>query len=156
MAFQFRFASILMLRRQQRDEAGGIVGKANEAIERIDQQAEAIDEQRKVARSESHRIREGSVSVDQLLTAGRYEMQLDADLQSLAQTRTQLVQELERRQQLLGAAEAEVKRFEKLEENERIENHAEMTRREQAELDEVTASRFAFRRDTFTHGRPTS
>jgi flagellar FliJ protein len=147
MSFQFRFASIMMLRRQQRDETGVLVGKANEAIARVDEQVEEITQQRQSARLQSQEFREGAVSVDRLLSSGRFEMQLDADIQALKQTRAQLMQELERRQLALTAAEAEVKRFERLEENERAEYRAELNRKEQAEQDEVTSSRYLRQRN---------
>lgn len=149
MSFQFRFASIMMLRRQQRDETGALVGKANEAIARVDEQVQEIIQQRQAVRRESQESREGNVSVDRLLSSGRYEMQLDADIHALNQTRAQLVQELERRQLALTEAEAEVKRFERLEENERAEYRAELNRQEQVEQDEVTSSRYLRQRNQF-------
>jgi flagellar protein FliJ len=149
MSFRFRFDSILQLRRRERDEAGAAVGKANEAIQRIDEQVEAIRLERRRVNEQAARQRVGTISVDSLLAAGRYDLQLLADEHALQQTRGQLVQELERRQVKLLAAEAELKRFERLEENERVAYQAEMLRREQLEADEATSRRFIRQRNRY-------
>jgi flagellar FliJ protein len=142
MTFQFRFAVILQLRRQERDEAGAAVGQANEAIRRVDEQTVAICDQRKALRDGTSHDRHGNVSVDALLARGRYDLQLQTDIQSLNDARLELVQELGRRQQTLIAAEAEAKRFERLEEKERTAAVAEGLRREQAEADDDSARRY--------------
>ena len=146
MAFQFRFKSILQLRRRERDEAGAAVGQANAAIGRIDEQCKAIQSERQAILEGESRQRVGSVSVDALLARGRYDMQLQAEIQSLAETQAELIKELERRQGALVASEAEVKRFERLEENERAACHALQLRREQAEADDATARRYTIER----------
>lgn len=146
MAFRYRFQSILSLRAQQRDEAGAAVGKALEAIHRIDEQMEAIANERELLRDHATRERTGNVSVDGLLTHGRYDLQLQAQIQSLTTTRAELQRELERRQQTLLDAEAEVKRFERLEERDRLEYRNEQSRREQAESDDAVASRYTLSR----------
>ena len=143
MKFQFRFASLLDLRCRDRDQAGTAVGKANEAITRIDEQREELNRQRVRLRDSSVGKRTGNVSVDRLLTAGRFDMQLPAEQESLLQTRAELVQELARRQQKLAEAEAEVKRLEKLEQRDRDLHLTEMRRREQAEIDDATSRRYA-------------
>ena len=143
MSFKFRFDSILDLRRRERDEAGAAVGKANEAIRRIDSQREELNQQRIELRRRSQAARTGKVSVDGLLSAGRYDMQLEADEQALLQTRGELIQELVRRQQKLVNAETELKRFEKLRDRDRQRHDAELLKREQAEADDATARRYA-------------
>lgn len=130
----------------ERDEAGAAVGQANEAIGRIDDQIESIHAQRQALRRGASDNRVGNVSVDTLLADGRYDLQLEADIRALRQTRSELVQELERRQGTLMAAELEVKRFERLEEKERAAFYAEASRREQAEADEATARRYTIER----------
>jgi len=146
MAFQFRFKSILQLRRRERDEAGAAVGQANAAIGRIDEQCKAIQLERQAILEGESRQRVGSVSVDALLARGRYDMQLQAEIQSLAETGAELIKELERRQGALVASEAEVKRFERLEVKERAACHALELRREQAEADDATARRYTIER----------
>ena len=146
MSFQFRFASILQLRRRERDEAGAAVGQANAAIGRIDEQCEAIQLERQSILAGARERRVGNVSVDALLARGRYDLQLQAEIHSLGETRAELIKELERRQGVLVASEAEVKRFERLEENERAACHALQLRREQAEADDATARRYTIER----------
>jgi flagellar FliJ protein len=143
MTFRFRFASLLELRRRARDLAGSDVGKAHEAIRRIDEQREDLNRQRIGLRESSGRKRTGRISVDRLLAAGRYDMQLEAEQQSLVQTRGELIQELARRQQKLAEAESEVKRLEKLQQRDEQRYRIELQRREQAEIDDRCASRHA-------------
>src|SRR6056297_2525747 len=139
MSFQFRFASILDLRRRQRDQVGSELGKANEAIRRIDEQMEMIRQQPTYERV-------GAVQVEGLLAVGRYDMQLQADIGQLDQTRAELVIERDRRQRLLLDAEAEVKRFERLEEIEREAARMQMLRREQADADERSSQAYVLAR----------
>ena len=146
MNFQYRFATILQLRRRQRDEAGAAVGQAHEAIRRVDVQAEAIQRERMMFRENAQQQRLGAVSVDALLVQGRYDLQLQTRLQALGKTRGELVQELQRRQYALVVAEAEVKRFEKLEEKDRYAFHHAMLRRQQAESDDASSSRYTIER----------
>tara|TARA_R110002049_G_scaffold2750_8_gene22115 strand:- start:19516 stop:19974 length:459 start_codon:yes stop_codon:yes gene_type:complete len=143
MNFKFRFQSLLELRRRERDEAGAAVGQANLAIQRVDQQREELNQQRVSMRKASAESRTGEVSVDRLLSAGRYDMQLEADEQALLQTRRELVQELVRRQHKLTTAEAELKRFEKLKSQDQHRHAAELRKVEQAEADDATGRRIA-------------
>ena len=142
MSFQYRFASILQLQRRRRDETGADVGQAIEAIRRVDEQIAEVHRERELLRDDSTENRVGKVSIDGLLARGRYDLQLQADLQSLQATRTELLKELDRRQQVLVEAEAEVKKFERLEDKERTAFRAEQSRREQAEADDATARRY--------------
>lgn len=136
MAFQFRFESILELRRRQRDEAGAAVGKANEAIAKVDQQILDLQNDRQAIRDQDRTQRVGTVSVESLLSVGRYDMQLQADVRQLETTRAELVVERDRRQTVLMDAEAEVKRYDKLKSKERAAARARQLRLEQADADE--------------------
>lgn len=146
MSFQFRFQALLMLRRRQRDQAGAAVGQASEAIHRVDTQIEAIRAEQISLRENADASRTGVVSVDNLLSKGRYNMQLQVEVDSLQQTRSQLVQERSRRQSRLVDAEAELKRFEKLEQNDRAAHIAQSLRREQAEADDDAGRRYSLKR----------
>ena len=94
----------------------------------------------------SSESRQGSISIDSILSHGRYDIQLQADVQSLHETRSKLELELERRQNALIAAEAEVKRFERLEEKEMSVFRADQLKREQAEADEASSVRYMMER----------
>lgn len=146
MSFQFRFATLLRLHRQARDEARADVGKVNEAIGRIDVQTESLIVERSEILRQAGESRKGSISIDAVLSHGRYDLQLQADVKSLRETRAQLEQELERRQQALVTAETEVKRFQLLEDNELAAYRAERIKREQAEADEASSTRYIMER----------
>lgn len=142
MSRNFRFASLLQWRERQRDEAGADVGQAIEAINRIDQQRQSILEQQLAIKEDASKSLVGELSMDRLLTGGRYTMQLEMDLRSLADTRDQLLQALAVRQEKLMLAEAEVKRFEKLKELDHAAAQKEELRREQLSLDEAVSNRY--------------
>ncbi len=141
MSYQFRFATLLRLHRRTRDEAGADVGKANEAIRRIDEQTAALTDQRAAMLRQAELSRVGTVSVDTVLSQGRYDIQLQTEMRALRETRVQLEQELLRRQQALRAAQAEVKRFERLADHELAAHRTKSQQREQTESDEAAATR---------------
>lgn len=142
MAFQFRFATLLHIHLRARDEAGAEVGKANDAIGKIDEQTESLLAERHAMLERATKARIGEVSIDSIVSQGRYDIQLQADLRTLRETRAKLDQELVRRQQALIDAQAEVKRFERLKESEWKRYRQEQQKREQAEADEAAATRF--------------
>lgn len=145
--FRFRFDSLQVLRGRERDEAGAQVGKALEAIQRINEQIQEIDSQRQMIRAATHQtLQQASVSVDQMLHQGRYDVQLHADEISLRQTLQQLNQELEKRREKLVHAEAEVKRLERLRETQLAEHRSLEAKQEQAEADDLTSARVLLRR----------
>jgi flagellar FliJ protein len=146
MAFQFRFQAVLELRRRERDQAGAAVGQADAAIRKIDDQIAAVRGERGQLRQETSASLRGTLSVDALLSQGRYDLQLQAQTESLAQARNQLVEERARRHQQLIEAEAEVKRFERLEQRQRDAYLSEQRSREQSESDDATGRRYALAR----------
>ncbi|MAI32322.1 MAG: flagellar export protein FliJ [Planctomycetaceae bacterium TMED240] len=142
----FRFKSLLDLRRQQRDEAGAALGQANEAIAKVNTQIDEIKRERIALRDTRDVNRQGNVSVDALLAHGRYDLQLQADMGSLEATMEELTAEMERRRVKLVEAEAELKRFEKLKEYDEAEFRALESKREHAESDEVSTRRYILQR----------
>ncbi len=156
MSFQFRFDALLQLRRRQRDEAGADVGQAIEAIHRIDTQISEIRQSQESLRQQGTSARVGDLSVDRLLSTGRYDMQLQADVNALQETRRQLTEELDRRQQRLIEAESELKKFERLEENDRAAYDAQRRHQEQTESDEASARRITTLRQQKSHGHQAS
>ncbi len=152
MTFQFRFAALQQLRRRQRDEVGVSVGQVNQAIRRIDDQISEIERQRLLLRQQGQAARTGDLSVDRLLAAGRYDIQLEAEILSLNQTHAQLTEELQRRQRALVAAEAELKKLERLEEQDRSEYDLLLRRREQFDADDATSRRFTIQRQRHSNG----
>ncbi len=146
MPADFRFKSLLDLRRQQRDEAGAALGQANEAIAKVNTQIDEIKRERIALRDTRDVNRQGNVSVDALLARGRYDLQLQADMGSLEATMEELTAEMERRRVKLVEAEAELKRFEKLKEYDEAEFRALESKREHAESDEVSTRRYILQR----------
>ncbi len=146
MPADFRFKSLLDLRRQQRDEAGAALGQANEAIAKVNTQIDEIKRERIALRDTRDVNRQGNVSVDALLAHGRYDLQLQADMGSLEATMEELTAEMERRRVKLVEAEAELKRFEKLKEYDEAEFRALESKREHAESDEVSTRRYILQR----------
>ncbi|QDV65877.1 flagellar export protein FliJ [Crateriforma conspicua] len=143
MSFQYRFDILLRLRERERDEAGAAVGQANAAIAKIDQQMQEVEQTRVgLKQAMSGESLTGNVSVDRMLQGGRYDLQLQGDLQSLADTRGKLVQELQRRQEVLKTAQIEVKRWEKLKEIDQQRYREQQNHREQLELDEAASRNF--------------
>jgi len=144
--FQFRFLSILNLRRRERDEVGGLVGEANAAIAKVESQIESIEEERRRLLVEEQATRVGEISVDRLLAKGRYDLQLKAEIHGLEETLVKLAEELERRQDRLRQAETEVKKFERMMEIDAERFRDELNRREQMELDEISNRRGVLQR----------
>ena len=146
MPFEFRFAALLELRRQERDEVGAAVGQANAAIEKVNEHVDEKKHERMLLRDGSNVSRRGDVSVDALLSLERYDLQLQTDIEALNLTLGELITELERRRGKLVDAEAELKRFQKLRDNAELEFRALETKREHAEADEVTTRRYTIQR----------
>ena len=146
MPAEFRFKVLLDLRRQQRDEAGAALGQASEAIVNVTTQIDDINRERAALRDTEAVNRQGDISVDALLAHGRYDLQLQADIGSLESTVAELTAEMDRRRVKLVEAEAELKRFEKLKENDEAEFRALESKREQAESDEVSNRRYILQR----------
>lgn len=144
MAFRFRFAAILQLRRRERDEAGAAVSQALQAIVKIEGQLAELEGERRRARDHADSRLVGELSVDRLLGQGRYDLQLKAQAESLRHTLTQLHAELGQRQQRLVEAETEVRKFEKLESQDRDAAAGRRQKREQQQSDEFALIRHAY------------
>lgn len=153
--FQFRFESLLTLRGRERDEAGKLVGDANEAIRRVREQINEMQSQRdqiRIAASQSlqqpGRSGEGpvNVSVEQMLHQGRYDLQLAAEQAAMEQTCQTLGVELARRQDLLVEAEAEVKRLERLRESQLAHHRQEELKSQQQAADDLTSARITIQK----------
>ena len=150
MPAEFRFKALLDLRRQQRDEAGAALGQVNEAVAKVNTQIDEIESERVALRDTRDVNRQGNVSVDALLAHGRYDLQLQADIGSLESTVAELTAEMDKRRVKLVEAEAELKRFEKLKENDEAEFRALESKREHAEADEVSTRRYTLQRQRYT------
>lgn len=141
--FQFRFASLLQLLRQQRDQAGKEVGDAEQAIRILQQQATDLETERTGVQQVSQSLRQGAeLSVDRLLNQGRYDLQLAAQLEDLRKKTKQVEDERERRLTVLREANAEVRRLERLQEKQWAQWQQAEQQRQQAALDDLAAGRY--------------
>lgn len=136
--FVFRFAALLRLRCQARDEAQRRVGEAMAAIEKVRQMQIDLRER---SRSERNAIG-GEVVIARMLDVSRYAMQIEQQIRTLDGQLEQLRQELERRQAAARDAEREVRRLEKLRERRRLEFQTEQAVRQQQALDEFANLRW--------------
>lgn len=141
--FQFRFDSLLQLRVQERRAAEKEVVDADQAMLILRQQATEVELQRTAARESSNLQRRSStISVDRLLNEGRYDLQLAAQLRDLKTKVDQIGGERERRLARLRAANAEVRRLERLKERQQAEWKKNQLAAEQSALDEIATARF--------------
>lgn len=141
--FVFRFEAVLRLRENERDVCRAHVAEAQRALDIMDGQIETVDRSRGELRGELHGALVGRVSVEQLLSRGRYDLQLDAERRGLVVQRQQIVAELERRQQRLMMAEQECRKLERLREVAAERHQIEQLKRQQAALDEMATLRAA-------------
>jgi flagellar protein FliJ len=135
-AFRFRLATLLRLRENVRDDCRAQLAAAQRAQDiiyaRIAELSGEIDQLRQRVGIVS---RPGTVDVDQLLEASRYEMTLKAQRQSADEQRRAVEAEVERRRQALVEADREVKTLEKLREQQTTRHQLEQHRRETKQLD---------------------
>jgi flagellar export protein FliJ len=136
MTKKFRLQSLLKLRCRERDSAGKDVSDAQAAIALVDAQIAEIESEQLHMERMRRQASGGAVSLTLALDAERYQMVLAANHSQIAQDRSLLVQELERRQAKLVLKQQAVKVLEKLEENQRTRLAESDLKREQATLDD--------------------
>jgi flagellar FliJ protein len=137
--FKFRFQSLLDLRVTERDHALAEVAEAMEALGRLREQREAIEEQRRQVANDGSVSRLGTLRIEGLLAQGRYERQLALELAQVRTAETQVETEVERRQRLARAAETELRRLELLKDKDRIAWDKQQAKAEQALMDELAS-----------------
>lgn len=136
MTKKFRLQSLLKLRCRERDSAGKDVSDAQAAIALVDAQIAEIESEQLHMERMRRKASDGAVSLTLALDAERYQMVLAANRSQIAQDRSLLIQELERRQAILVLKQQAVKVLEKLEENHRARLVESDLKREQAALDD--------------------
>lgn len=139
--FKYRFNAILQLRESERDAARAMVAEAYEALNQIDLRRKEIANERKAMALENGQRRSGSLSMDRLLSDGRYDLQLAAEDAEVLATWQKIDVELQRRQQLLADANASVRQMEILREKEEGAWNETQEKIAQANLDEIAARR---------------
>jgi len=141
--FQFRFEALLRLRENERDAARQEISDAFRALDILEEQQFALEQQRQQLRVDSQqRIARPQFSVDTLLNQGRYDLQLQAEIQAIQKNCATVQREIERRQAKLQAADVEVKRLERLREKQLRDWSIAELAAQQKEFDELASMRF--------------
>lgn len=141
--FEFAFAPLLSLRTNDRDNARQDVADALQALELLQQQEQEIETQRQTMYQQTQQVMASrTVSVSTLLAQGRYDLQLQAQVQECRHQQQLIEAEVRRRQEKLQAADVEVKRLEKLCQRQHQAWQTRMQAVQQAELDEVASQRY--------------
>lgn len=133
---KFRLATLLRLREADRDDRRGELAEAFRAAETIDEHLAEVRQHLEGLRK-LQTVEAGGVDVDRLIEAGRYEMVLRVQQLQLEQNRQQVQAEVERRREILVAADREVRVLEKLRETQQQKERAELERLAMKRLDEV-------------------
>ena len=136
--FKFRMATLLKLREAARDERRAELAQAyraddvlSEHLEQVRTELNALEDQCRKAAGP------GTIDIDRLIEAQRYEIILKVQQGNLNEQRGRLAAEIERRRVALLAANREVRILEKLREHQ-IEQHNQAENRlEIKRLDEV-------------------
>ena len=134
--FIFRLESLLRLRCAQRDERRAELAQAFRAEDVLRRQRQGIATQ--IAQVRQQRATSaGPLNVDALLDAARHEFVLSSQQKVLEDQSVQVSAEIERRRQVLVAADQQVRVLEKLKETQEERHRAQELASEQNRLDEV-------------------
>src|SRR5688572_18931633 len=144
-AFTFRLAPVLRLREATRDERRGQLAEALRLEPSLKERLAEVEGQLAGAlRAAQEAALPGTVNVDRLIDAERFELALRGEHQQARRQLQALAEEIERRRLALAAADREVRVLEKLRERQLELHEAEERKVEQRVLDEVAARRFAW------------
>ena len=143
--FVFRLTALLRLRESRRDECRAALAEAYRVDEVLKGQLDGLSRELDALREFCRRkASPGTVDVDRLVEAQRYELVARAQQRKIAQQRQTVAAEIERRRQALVEADREVRVLEKLRQRQAEQHRREEELRETKRLDEV-ASQQAFR-----------
>ncbi len=138
-AFRFRLSRLLELRRAVRDQARAHLAQAQRAYDMLEERLAALRSELQAARRMMQLV-PGAVDVDRVLAASRYEAVLRYQEQEVLAQRELVAAEVERRRELLLAADRDLKVLEKLQQRQAAQHRAEAERRAMAELDEAAGN----------------
>ena len=141
MAFQFRFQSILQLRRRERDQAAIRLAEVTAGIAEVDSRIQTIRSRRLSV--PTVQTETGVVSAAKLRSRSDYVSALRLAETELVHQRGLLEERLDMQRRELVAAQLEVARLEKLLERERKQFQADIRSREQREQETLIAARYA-------------
>jgi len=136
--FKFRLATLLRLRETARDQRREELAEAYRADDLLREQLARTEQEIGWLRGQCRRAAApGTVNVDQLVEAQRYEVVLKARQKQLQGQREQIGAEIERRRQALVVANRNVRVLEKLREHQARRHREVENRREIKQLDEA-------------------
>lgn len=140
--FKFRLATLLRLREATRDERRAELAEAYRADDLLREHLDRVGRELSWLQAQCRKVAgPGTVDVDRLVEAQRYEVTLRAQQGQLAGQREAVSAEIDRRRQTLLHADRDVRLLEKLREKQARRHHQEENRREIKELDEVAGQR---------------
>ena len=141
--FKFRLATLLRLREAARDQRREELAEAYRVDDVLRERLRRVGEELGWLK---HRCRKvvgpGTVDVDGLVEAQRYELTLRARQQELGQQCETVAEEIRRRQRVLVEANRDVRVLEKLRQNQARNHRCQQARRETKQLDEMAQQRF--------------
>jgi len=140
--FRFRLQSLLKLRMAERDSRREELANAYRADQVLEQRQAALEQEiAEAQRQAKEHAAPGTIHVDRLLNAHRYELVLQAQHQQLARQRQLIAAEIDRRRQALVEADREVRVLEKLREKHAAEYAYREQRADTNQLDEIALRR---------------
>ncbi len=140
---KFRLAILLKLRERDRDIAAKAVQDVRLAIEKLDNAQLEIDEANRQMNETRKESSFGAINLPQILDAQRYQMVLSAQSAQIADHKSKLNQELERRQFALVQSQKAVKSLEKLRDQRAQAADINELAKQQERLDEWSSIRHA-------------
>jgi flagellar FliJ protein len=143
--FTFRLAALLRVRQSRRDECRAALAEAYRADEALGKQLDGLGRELDALQAFCRlKVSPGTIDIQRLVEAQRYESVTRAQQRDVAQRRQVLAAEVERRRQALIEADREVRMLEKLRQRQAEQHRCEVEQREAKRLDEV-ATQQAFR-----------
>ena len=140
---KFRLATLLKIRERDRDIAAKAVQDVRLAIEKLDEAQRDIDDANQQMNEARKQSSFGAINLRQILDAQRYQMVLSAQAAQIADHKSKLNQELERRQFALVQSQKAVKSLEKLRDQRVQAADVHALAKQQERLDEWSSIRHA-------------
>lgn len=141
--FQFRFETLLSLRRAARDERAAALGQALEARARLKEWIQGLNTE--IDQLKRSRTGLGMLDADQILASASYEATLRSIRAGYERDLTQVDEEVERRRDALTLANQAVRAMEKLRERQHEQHQLALQQQEAKVLDEIATSSAARR-----------
>lgn len=140
--FKFRLESLLKLRQADRQQQRVALAEVYRMDELLAQQLNLITLESKELRNRCLAIAApGRIDVDRLIAVQRYGQVLRTKSRELAERKSQVTAEIEKRRLALVEADRQVRILEKLRDRQLAAHQTEQSRREVKTLDEVAHSR---------------